>query len=96
YTDDFEKMGFFFAGILPDTSIGDAMILQNLSNIDIDYSAIKILPGETKVLLDYIRKCDPNLQQELPSEDSRVTTIGQTPSSDDFFINAPALSKSAS
>jgi len=67
-TDDFEKMGFFFSGILPDTSIGDVMILQNHSNIDIDYSAIKILPGETEVLLDYIRKCDPNLQQELLPE----------------------------
>lgn len=60
YADAFEKMGFFFAGILPETPIGDAMILQYLNNIEIDYSAVKVLPGETQTLLDYIRDCDPN------------------------------------
>lgn len=68
YTDDFEKMGFFFAGIFPDTSIGDVMILQNLNNIDLDYSTIKIMPGETEILLDYIRRCDPNQQRQLSPE----------------------------
>ena len=30
YTEQFENMGFFFAGILPGTRIGDALILQVL------------------------------------------------------------------
>lgn len=61
YTEAFERMGFFFSGILPETPIGDALILQYLNNIDIDYTAINILPGEPEMLLNYIRSCDPNL-----------------------------------
>lgn len=61
YTETFEGMGFFFSGILPETPIGDALILQYLNNIDIDYAAINILPGDPEMLLNYIRSCDPNL-----------------------------------
>lgn len=61
YTETFEGMGFFFSGILPETAIGDALILQYLNNIDLDYTAINILPGEPERLLSYIRSCDPNL-----------------------------------
>ncbi|HAJ25764.1 MAG TPA: hypothetical protein DCG53_00700 [Syntrophus sp. (in: bacteria)] len=61
YTEAFEGMGFFFAGILPETPIGDALILQYLNNIDFDYASVKILPGETESLLNYIRASDPNM-----------------------------------
>ena len=63
YMETFEGMGFFFAGILPETPIGDALILQYLNNIDFDYASVKILPGETENLLNYIRSCDPNLEK---------------------------------
>ena len=65
YTETFEGMGFFFAGILPETSIGDALILQYLNNIDFDYTSVHILPGETEALLNYIRASDPNLANEF-------------------------------
>ncbi len=61
YTETFEGMGFFFAGILPETVIGDALILQYLNNIDFDYTSVNILPGETESILNYIRASDPNL-----------------------------------
>ena len=65
YTETFEGMGFFFAGILPETPIGDALILQYLNNIDFDYTSVKILPGETESLLNYIRTNDRNSENKF-------------------------------
>ncbi len=42
YTDDFEKLGFFFSGILPGGRGGDALILQYLNNVPLDYDKINI------------------------------------------------------
>ena len=58
---EFEKLGFFFAGILPESQIGDALILQYLNNVDLDYSKILLVSDMSKELLDYIRRCDPNI-----------------------------------
>jgi anti-sigma regulatory factor (Ser/Thr protein kinase) len=57
---EFEKMGFFFAGILPGTRIGDALILQYLNNVDFDYGKLVIYQDFTKELAEYIRLQDPN------------------------------------
>ncbi len=62
HTAQFEKLGFFFAGILPGgLSGGDALILQYLNNVPIDYDAIQVKSTTAKKLLAYVRKHDPNL-----------------------------------
>lgn len=60
-TSEFEKMGFFFAGILPESRIGDALILQYLNNVNLDYGKIQLLTDLSKELMDYIRERDPNV-----------------------------------
>jgi len=56
----FEEMGFFFAGILPGSLPGDALILQYLNNVPIDYDKIKLESSAGKDMLAYIREHDPN------------------------------------
>ncbi len=57
---DVEKLGFFFAGILPYARIGDALILQYLNNVDLDYGRIVAYTDLAKELLAYIKARDPN------------------------------------
>ena len=62
FTQQFEKLGFFFAGILPGGfADGDALILQYLNNVPIDYDAIQVKSATAKKLLAYVREHDPNL-----------------------------------
>jgi serine/threonine-protein kinase RsbW len=62
-TAQIEKLGFFFAGILPDGfKDGDALILQYLNNVPIDYEAIQVKSAMAKKLLAYVRERDPNLK----------------------------------
>ena len=62
YVPKFEKLGFFFAGILPGGfRNGDALILQYLNNVPIDYDAIQVKSAMAKKLLAYVRQQDPNL-----------------------------------
>lgn len=57
---EFEKMGFFFAGVMPRSRIGDALILQYLNNIAVDYDSIKVDSDMAKRILAYIGQYDPN------------------------------------
>ena len=57
---EFEKLGFFFAGILPQAACGDALILQYLNNVDFDYSKVQAYSDVSKTLLAYIKAHDPN------------------------------------
>ena len=59
-TAEFEKMGFFFSGILPLALIGDALILQYLNNVRIDYDKIVLYTDEARKIRDYVREMDPN------------------------------------
>ena len=60
-TAQIEKLGFFFAGILPQGfKDGDALILQYLNNVPIDYGAIQVKSAMAKQLLEYVRRQDPN------------------------------------
>ncbi len=60
-TAQIERLGFFFAGILPQGfKDGDALILQYLNNVRIDYDAIQVKSGMAKQLLEYVRQQDPN------------------------------------
>jgi hypothetical protein len=61
YTEQFEKLGFFFAGILPGgLADGDALILQYLNNVPIDYNVIQVKSAMASKLLAYVREHDPN------------------------------------
>ena len=60
FTEEFEKLGFFFSGLLPGGAKGDALILQYLNNVPIDYGKLRIKSEEGKRLLDYVMQCDPN------------------------------------
>lgn len=59
-TEEFEALGFFFAGILPCSKIGEAFILQYLNNVDLDYSKITAYSPMAQEVFAYIRERDPN------------------------------------
>lgn len=59
-TTELEKIGFFFAGILPETDIGDVLILQYLNNVALDYDKVQVYSDTAKALLAYIQDRDPN------------------------------------
>jgi serine/threonine-protein kinase RsbW len=56
---DLEKRGFFFAGILPSSRFGDALILQYLNNVAIDYDKIHLQSDMAKEICRYIQTLDP-------------------------------------
>lgn len=60
FCDKFEKMGFFIAGILPFSHVGEALILQYLNNVLIDYSKIKVASESGQEILNYVQEHDPN------------------------------------
>lgn len=54
------KIGFFFAGILPDgIDAHDALILQYLNNLPIDLDDIELHNDESRAFLSYIMSLDP-------------------------------------
>lgn len=56
-TEEFEKMGFFFSGILPGGKSGrETLILQYLNNLDFDYGEICLSSNDAKELLAYIKQ----------------------------------------
>ena len=59
-TEEIEKLGFFFAGILPETDQGDVLILQYLNNVALDYGKIQAYSDVAKDVLAYIQARDPN------------------------------------
>lgn len=59
-TAEFEKLGFFFGGVLPRARIGETLILQYLNNVDLHYDKIQLHSEIAKEILAYIRAHDPN------------------------------------
>jgi len=60
--ENFEKLGFFFAGVMPGgIDGGDALILQYLNNVPIDYGQIKLASDIARRILAHIKRNDPNL-----------------------------------
>lgn len=57
---EFEKMGFFFCGIMPGSEGRDQLILQYFNNQIIDYEQICLNSEFGKKLLEYIKQHDPN------------------------------------
>ena len=58
--EEIERVGFFFAGILPHARNGDTLILQYLNNVDLHYDKISAYSDTAKEILAYIRAHDPN------------------------------------
>ncbi len=58
--EEIEKLGFFFAGILPETYLGDVLILQYLNNVALDYGKIQAYSDVAKDVLAYIQARDHN------------------------------------
>ena len=61
--EEMEKLGFFFAGVLPQAAVGEALVLQYLNNVELDYSKIQVHSEMAKRLLAYIRERDPNQER---------------------------------
>ncbi len=59
-TPELKKLGFFFSGILPQTNIGDTIVLQYLNNIALDYSKIQALTPMAKEIIAYVQADDPH------------------------------------
>jgi serine/threonine-protein kinase RsbW len=59
-TQEFEDLGFFFAGVLPCAFGRESLILQYLNNVPMDYDRIRLHSKLSRETLDYIRQHDPN------------------------------------
>jgi anti-sigma regulatory factor (Ser/Thr protein kinase)/predicted GNAT family N-acyltransferase len=57
---EFEQLGFFFIGIKPSSTLGDALILEYFNNVALDYDRIKVASAMGEELRSYVRKHDPN------------------------------------
>ncbi len=60
-TEAFEKLGFFFCGIVPGSQGKDRLVLQYLNQQVFSYDDMQIASNLGRELLDYIRDRDPNL-----------------------------------
>lgn len=58
---EFERLGFFFAGVVPLIHFEHTLILQYLNNIALDYSTIQLNSDFAKNMLNYIKQQDPNI-----------------------------------
>ncbi|MCP3850884.1 MAG: hypothetical protein GY694_11705 [Gammaproteobacteria bacterium] len=70
-TAELEKLGFFFAEIMPGCKNNDELILQYLNNYVIDYDALSIESDMGREMFDYVKKHD---QHEQTSQASSVKT----------------------
>lgn len=61
YSPDFEKLNFFFSGLMPKDHDNVYLVLQYLNNQRIDYHSMDIDSAFGKELTDYIKDCDPNI-----------------------------------
>ena len=59
---ELERLGFFFAGIMPGEMAGDALILQYLNNVSLDYDKVQVYTPLAQEIRAYVRACDPNEQ----------------------------------
>ncbi|OPY02707.1 MAG: hypothetical protein A4E61_01258 [Syntrophorhabdus sp. PtaB.Bin184] len=63
-TGEFERRGFFFAGVLPRCGIGDALVLQYLNGVSIDYDDILVASEDLAEIKAYVRQHDPGVNSE--------------------------------
>jgi serine/threonine-protein kinase RsbW len=53
-----EERRFFFTGVMPGMSWGDALVMQHMEGVQVDYDGIVTVEDFTKELLDYVRRLD--------------------------------------
>jgi hypothetical protein len=53
-------LGFFFIGVKPSSTLGDALILEYFNNVALDYDRIKLASQMGNELRSYVRQHDPN------------------------------------
>ncbi len=58
--EEFEALGFFFAGILPQAFGREGLIMQYLNNVPVDYENIRLHSKISQEILNYIEAHDPN------------------------------------
>ncbi len=59
YSPEFEKMNFFFSGIMPGSNNNDELVLQYLNNYVVDYDKVVVNSDFGKELKEYIKSQDP-------------------------------------
>lgn len=58
-----QQLGFFFTGVLPGgVRAGDALLMTCLLGCAVDYERIELAEKDSRALLDYVRRQDPNYQ----------------------------------
>jgi anti-sigma regulatory factor (Ser/Thr protein kinase) len=60
FTPEFEKMNFFFAGIMPSSKGNGELILQYLNNYQVNWDEVKVASDMGVELKEYVRNLDPN------------------------------------
>jgi anti-sigma regulatory factor (Ser/Thr protein kinase)/GNAT superfamily N-acetyltransferase len=63
-TAEFEKMGFFFAGVNPGAPGTDLLVLQFLNNLAVDYDRLQFASEMGRQVAEYIRLRDPHGEKE--------------------------------
>ncbi len=58
-----EQMGYVFTGILPETHMGDAVIMQYFNGVYVDYDQIVLVSELARELLEYIKQNDPRASE---------------------------------
>lgn len=62
YSSEFEKMNFFFSGIMPGSDNNDELVLQYLNNYIVDYDKVMIASDFGNELKEYIKSQDPQIR----------------------------------
>jgi len=60
YFSEFEKMNFFFSGIMPGSDNNDELVFQYLNNYIVDYDKVMIASDFGNELKEYIKSQDPH------------------------------------
>jgi L-amino acid N-acyltransferase YncA len=69
---EFEELGFFICGVMPHSSIGDALILQYINNARVDYDDILVASEALASIKSYVFNHDLNRDKRyLPSPKNR-------------------------
>jgi anti-sigma regulatory factor (Ser/Thr protein kinase)/GNAT superfamily N-acetyltransferase len=56
---ELEQMGYIFTSILPETNMGDALIMQYFNGVYVDYDQVVLVSELAQELLAYIKNNDP-------------------------------------
>ncbi|NJN46398.1 MAG: ATP-binding protein [Candidatus Competibacteraceae bacterium] len=58
-TEQFEAMGFFFAGVCAGSDYGEKLLLQSIYDVDPGYDSIQVYSDFGREIKEYVQACDP-------------------------------------